>query len=143
MEQDEFPKLFERIKVLFPEESMDNYYTQGTDNSFPGGSLFNSFRYYHSVLQKETGICRRKRSKKGCKGMRREIVSDLTEEGNENLRKELIGRMEPWDSIKEDWVKTYSYRRNEIEDKQIDCATIVSRWPKMKKKRGHELVSKN
>lgn len=143
VEQCEFIVLFNRIKAVFPDEALDTYFTPATQVSQPGGRLFNAFRYAHQILQKETGIAKRKRSKKEVVEARQEYESILTVDQSETLRKELIGRTEPWDAIKELWMKTFAYRRNEIEDESINRAEILQRWSKLKKKRGHELVSFN
>lgn len=141
VEQPEFPELFKRIKMIFPHEALDNYYTPTTSVTTPGGKLFNAFRYGHQMLQKETGISKRKRSEKklGKASPNNESTLKLVE--NEALRKELIGRMDPWEEIKDLWVKTFAYRRSEIEDESVNRAEIIKRWSKMEKKRGHELVS--
>ncbi|KAL5280610.1 hypothetical protein ACFFRR_009309 [Megaselia abdita] len=138
VEQAEFKVLFDRIKEVFPKESLDLYFVPGTSTTCPGGALFNAYRYAHARLQKETGISRRKRTKKTLAEVRPEHKSTLTKKENDNLRRELIGREEPWEAIREDWVKTFAYRRNEIE--KNGCASVIPRWPKLKKKRGYELI---
>lgn len=107
IEQKEFIIIL-KIKELFSKEPMDLYYIPKTSKTCPSGGLFNAFRYAHSLLQKETGIKRyNKRKSAPSNTIRDELSSTLTPDKNEEIRKELIGRSEPWEDVVKDWVRTF------------------------------------
>lgn len=64
VELKEFPIVFDKIKELFPDETMDLYFTPKTSTTHAGGELFNAYRYAHYELQKTTGIGKNKKQKK-------------------------------------------------------------------------------
>lgn len=139
IKQSEFEIVFKKIKELFPMETMDNYYIEKKEGQkSAGGELYNRFRYFHSMLQKETGIKKNRNPKKDDSIEHNENTEDFDNTMDE-LRRELIGRHDPWDQILIDWRKTYDYRRNDILSKGL--AQSVPRWPKFKNKQGPQLVS--
>lgn len=140
IKQNQFLDVFNKIKELFNFEYIENYYnekTKGDGEAFPGGQLFSHFKYRHDLLKKETGI--RVNRKMKVTALKEEITSTLTSLEAETIRRDLIGRQEPWERILKDWERTAPNRRNEM--LALLVAGTVPRWPKYKKKQGIQLVS--
>lgn len=138
IEQQEFVILFDMIKTIFKNEDMDKYFIPISENrKSAGGQLFTHFKYRHDILTKECGI-RKNKKKKDSSKEKSDIVPETSDIAAEVLRKELIGRSEPWQRIVDDWKKSCYTRRQEI--LSMETNDIIARWPKFKNKRGIDLV---
>lgn len=138
--QPQFSSVFTKIQELFNHEKVEKYYnerTKGDGEAYPGGKLFNHFKYRHDLLKKELGIRINRKILKPDEKV--EFSSILTPLEVETIRRDLIGRHEPWERIMSDWEKTAPNRRNEILTLKI--AGAIPRWPKYKKKKAVQLVS--
>lgn len=140
IKQKQFADVFQKIQALFMHEKLEKYYNekaQGDGEAYPGGQLFSHYKYMHSFVKKELGIRVNRKIKKTKEIV--ELPSILTPVQVENMRRDLIGRQEPWDRILRDWEKTAPNRRNEMVALRV--AATIPRWPKYKKKQGFQLVS--
>lgn len=140
IKQTEFLDVFNKIQNLFKYEKIERYYnakTKGDGEAYPGGQLFSHFKYRHDLLRKETGIRVNRKIQKS-KPIE-ELPSKLTSLEAETIRRDLIGRQEPWERIVKDWEKTAPNRRNDMLKYKV--VGTVPRWPKYKKKQGAQLVS--
>lgn len=138
--QHEFLDVFEKVQSLFKFEKIEKYYnekTKGDGNAYPGGQLFYHYKYRHDILKKEQGIRKNRKLKKPEKKC--EYACTLTPLEAERIRRDLIGRQEPWERILSDWEKTAPNRRNDM--LTLEVAGTVPRWPKYKKKQAVQLVS--
>lgn len=136
--QESYRKVFDMIKAVYPDESMDIWYIPRSEgNRNPGGIIFSGFKYEREKLATDCGL--RKNCKKGTKNEESNQSSIGIDDDAESTRKLLIGRDEPWDQILDDWKKTVEYRRKEI--CSLKLVDVFNRWPKYKKTRGKELVS--
>lgn len=130
---------FEKIKELFPEENIDHYFIKNSGKqSYTTGLLFSHYKYRHELLKKELKISKNEKQLKPPRNSSN-IESNTDKIQIETLRKELIGKHEPWEDIVSGWKKTCSERMLEMCDR--DLAKILNRWPKYKALRGYELVN--
>lgn len=132
----DFPKVFGKIKDLFPRENMCLYFIPKEGHHNPSGLLYNSFRRRHQLLREETGI--RRNQKFELKDVFITTTREVLPSEVDLVRQRLISRSEPWGSIVEDWKATFIYRRNEI--LTIPLADVFNRWTKFKHKKGMEMV---
>lgn len=135
----DFPTLFEKIKDIFPKESMCMYFVPKEGDNNPSGPLYNAFRRSHQLLRQETGLRRNQLSAKKQKD--NAATQEVLPSEIDVIRQRLISRSEPWNAIMEDWRKTFVYRRNEIVTTPL--ADVFNRWTKYKHKRGVEMVNLN
>ncbi|KAL5279354.1 hypothetical protein ACFFRR_003753 [Megaselia abdita] len=140
--QEDFPKIFEKIQEYFPGEiDMDLYFIpKSAANKNPSGPLLSSFRYYHRILQDETGLRKNKKRNMKVMDLPLEQIVIATNSEMEKLRKELVGRQQPWSRIVEEWKLTFDLRRKEITDPETPLQQVFLRWPKYFNIRGDDLI---
>lgn len=120
---EDFPKVFEMIKRVFSDETMDLYFTNTRGR--PSGALYQAFRYQHAILRKENPGLKKNRKR----DPKPEAVVRIMNDDSEGIRKELLTRIEPWTRVLEDWKKTFDARHSEIYAKGSKLNVIFDRWP--------------
>lgn len=134
----DFPKLFEKIVSIFPNEHISSYYVaKSKANKSPSGHLYNAFKKRHEQVKKENNLRRNQKPKK----QEEPLTPLLLPEKIDVIRQRLIHRSEPWTAVLDDWKYTFELRRMEVTNiKGMKLAEFLKRWPKFQHKRGTELV---
>lgn len=143
----DYSVIVNKICVLFKNECPELYfYPKSSSNKNAGGCLYNAVKFRCRKLKQDCNLSRnRSRENKNT------VVNDDSpaDEGviehehiqREEIRKKLVARFEPWQQIRELWIKTFDMRRSEIELADKSLTEFIHRWPKYKDVRGMEMVS--
>ncbi|KAL5283674.1 hypothetical protein ACFFRR_006130 [Megaselia abdita] len=125
----DYPVIVGKILELFEGECKTNYfYPISPTNKNAGGCLYNAVKFRYRKLKQECNISRR--------------VSPAEEKKNkdEEARKKLIARFEPWSLVTKLWVELFDMRRAEVMNKHLPLSLVLLRWPKYKDVRGMEMM---
>lgn len=153
----DFPYIFEKIKSIFPKESLatyfipaNSYYTvhHETKKEYkkqvaPTGKLYNTWKHHIGEARKELAgqdSSLYYRRVKGNFKNKDSTEEPLSTEEEIDLQKWLALNYEPWSTIISNWKKTTTLRAKDLRNKNKAFDIVIQEWPRYTKRIGYELI---